>query len=54
MNGIVLAEDTLAAGAVGSHLARALSQVVAAWGAAIIPNIDAAVEALSTSAGSRF
>jgi Domain of unknown function (DUF5073) len=51
VNGIVLAEDTLAADAVGPHLARALSQAVAAWGTAIIPNIDAAVEALSTSAG---
>jgi hypothetical protein len=42
VNGIVFAEETLAADAVGPHLARALSQVVAAWGAAFIPNIDAA------------
>jgi hypothetical protein len=54
VNGIVLAEDILVADAVGPHLARALGQLVAGYGAAIIPNIDAAVEALNTSAGSGF
>jgi hypothetical protein len=54
VNGIVLAEDILVADVVGPHLARALGQVVARYGAAIIPNIDAAVEALNTSAGSGF
>src|SRR6202165_3354705 len=41
VNGIVLAEDILVADAVGPHLARALGQVVARDGAAIIPNLDA-------------
>lgn len=54
VNGIVLAEDILVADAVGPHIARALGQVVARYGAAIIPNIDAAVEALNTSSGSGF
>jgi hypothetical protein len=51
VNGIVLAEDVLLADAVGPHIARALGQVVARYGAAILPNVDAAVEALNTSAG---
>jgi hypothetical protein len=54
VNGIVLAEDILAADAVGPHIARALGQVVARYGAMVIPNIDAAVEVLGTSAGSGF
>lgn len=52
VNGIVIAEHTLAAHAVGPHLARALQQLVSRYGAAIIPNIEAAVEALGTSSGS--
>lgn len=51
VNGIVLAEDVLLADAVGPHIARALGQVAARYGAAILPNVDAAVEALNTSAG---
>jgi Domain of unknown function (DUF5073) len=51
VNGIVIAEETLAASVVGPHIARALGQVVDRYGASIIPSIDAAVEALSTSAG---
>jgi hypothetical protein len=54
VNGIVLAEDILPADAVGPHIARAVGQVVAGYGAAIIPSIDAAIEALNTSAGSGF
>ena len=54
VNGIVLAEDILAADAVGPHIARAQGQVVARYGAMVIPNIDAAVEVLGTSAGSGF
>jgi hypothetical protein len=54
VNGIVLAEDVLLADAVGPHIARALGQVVARYGAAIMPNIDAAIEALNSSAGSAF
>jgi Domain of unknown function (DUF5073) len=49
VNGIVLAEDALAAGAVGPHIARALQQVVSSYGPTIIPNIDAAVEALEAA-----
>jgi hypothetical protein len=51
VNGIVLAEEMLAAGAVGPHLARALGQVVSSYGPTIVPNIDAAVEVLETAAG---
>jgi hypothetical protein len=54
VNGIVIAEEILLADAVGPHIARALAQIVARHGAAIIPNIDAAVEALATSTGSGF
>jgi hypothetical protein len=54
VNGIVLAEDVLAAGAVGPHIARALGQVVSSYGPTIIPNIDAALDALETGAGPRF
>jgi len=54
VNGIVLAEEVLAAGAVGPHIARALGQVVSSYGPTIIPNIDAALEALETGAGPRF
>ena len=54
VNGIVIAEDILAADAVGPHIARALGQVVSRYGAAVIPNINAAVEILDTSTGHRF
>lgn len=53
VNGIVLADEVLAAGTVGSHLARALGQLVAGYGPTIVPNIDAALEVLETSAGPR-
>ena len=52
VNGIVLAEEVLAAGVVGPHIARALGQVVSSYGPTIVPNIDAALEALETGAGS--
>ncbi len=54
VNGIVLAEEILAAGVVGPHIARALGQVVSSYGPTIVPNIDAALEALETGAGSGF
>ena len=54
VNGIVLAEEMLAAGVVGPHIARALGQVVSSYGPTIVPNIDAALEALETGAGSGF
>jgi Domain of unknown function (DUF5073) len=54
VNGIVLAEDVLAAGAVGPHIARALERVVSSYGPTIMPNIDAALEALETGAGTGF
>ena len=54
VNDIVLAEDLLAAGAVGPHIARALAQLVNGYGPTIIPNIDAALEVLETGAGPRF
>ncbi|MBJ7340678.1 DUF5073 family protein [Mycolicibacterium sp.] len=49
VNGIVIAEETLAAAAVGPHVARALEQIVTRYGPATIPAIDAAVDALAAS-----
>ncbi|OBF11437.1 MULTISPECIES: DUF5073 family protein [unclassified Mycobacterium] len=46
VNGIVLAEEVLAAGAVGPHIARALGQLVNSYGPTIMPNVDAALEVL--------
>ncbi|OBJ61139.1 DUF5073 family protein [Mycobacterium sp. 1423905.2] len=54
VNGIVIAEDVLAAEAVGPHLARALGQIVARYGGTVVPNINAAVEVLGTSSGSGY
>ncbi len=54
VNGVVIAEDILAADAVGPHIARALGQIVARYGATVIPNIDAAVEMLAASTGYRY
>jgi hypothetical protein len=51
VNGIVIAEEILLAEAVGPHIARSLGQVVARYGAAITPNIEAALDALSAGAG---
>ncbi|OBH93558.1 DUF5073 family protein [Mycobacterium scrofulaceum] len=53
VNGIVLAEEVLAAGAVGPHIARALGQLVSSYGPTIMPNIDAALEVLEAGAGPR-
>lgn len=53
VNGIVLAEGVLAAGAVGPHIARALGQLVSSYGPTIMPNIDAALEVLEAGAGPR-
>ncbi len=53
VNGIVLAEEVLAAGAVGPHIARALGQLVSGYGPTIIPNVDAALEVLEAGAGPR-
>jgi Domain of unknown function (DUF5073) len=54
VNGIVLAEEVVAAGAVGPHIARALGQVANSYGPTIIPNIDAALEVLETGSGPRY
>ncbi|MGE2817764.1 DUF5073 family protein [Mycobacterium heidelbergense] len=54
VNGIVLAEDVLAAAAVGPHIARALGQVVSNYGPTIMPNIDAALEMLESGTGPTF
>ncbi|MGA9488623.1 MAG: DUF5073 family protein [Mycobacterium sp.] len=51
VSGIVIAEEVLLADAVGPHLARSLGQIVARHGSAVIPNIDAAIDALSAGAG---
>ena len=51
VNGIVIAEETLLADAVGPHITRSLQQIVARYGATVIPNINAAIDALSTSTG---
>ncbi|POX88745.1 DUF5073 domain-containing protein [Mycobacterium kansasii] len=54
VNGIVIAEDILAADAVGPHVSRALGQIVSRYGPTVIPNINAAVEILGTSTGYRY
>jgi Domain of unknown function (DUF5073) len=51
VNGIVLAEEVLAAGAVGPHIARALGQIVNNYGPTVMPNIDAALEMLESGVG---
>jgi hypothetical protein len=51
VGGIVIGEEVLLADAVGPHLARSLGQLVARHGAAVVPHIDAAVDALSAGAG---
>ncbi|MDR3657090.1 MAG: DUF5073 family protein [Mycobacterium sp.] len=51
VNAVVLAEEVLAAGAVGAHIARALGQVVSSYGPTIIPHVDAALEILETAPG---
>ncbi|GAB3010178.1 DUF5073 family protein [Mycobacterium bourgelatii] len=51
VNGIVIGEETLDAAAVGPHIGRALGQIVARYGATVIPNINAAIEVLGTSSG---
>jgi hypothetical protein len=52
VNGIVIAEEALAAAAVGPHLARALGQLVGGYGETIVPNIDAALEVLGSTGAS--
>jgi hypothetical protein len=51
VGGVVIGEEVLLADAVGPHLARSLGQLVARHGRAVIPPIDAAVDALSAGAG---
>jgi Domain of unknown function (DUF5073) len=51
VSGVVIADETLAAGSVGPHVTRALEQIVTRYGAATIPSIGAAVEALRVSCG---
>ncbi len=51
VGGVVIGEEVLLADAVGPHLARSLGQLVARHGPAVVPNIDAAVDALSAGAG---
>lgn len=51
VNGVVIAEETLAAAAVGPHIARALAQVLSHYGPTIMPNIDAALEVLEAGPG---
>ena len=51
VNGVVIAEETLAAGVVGPHVTRALEQVVTRYGETAVPSIQAAVEALRISCG---
>jgi hypothetical protein len=51
VGGIVIGEEVLLADAVGPHLARSLGQLVARHGPAVVPNIDAAIDALSAGGG---
>jgi Domain of unknown function (DUF5073) len=54
VGGIVLAEEVLAAGVVGPHIARALGQLVNSYGPTIVPNIDAALEVLEAGSEPRY
>jgi hypothetical protein len=54
VNGIGIAEEILLADAVGPHLPRSLGQVVAQYGAAIVTNVEAALDALGASAGKPY
>jgi hypothetical protein len=51
VGGVVIGEEVLLAAAIGPHLARSLGQLVARHGPAVVPNIDAAVDALGAGAG---
>jgi hypothetical protein len=51
VNGIVLAENVLPAGAVGPHIAHALGKVVGSYGPTVLPSIDAALEMLEIAGG---
>jgi hypothetical protein len=51
VNGIVLAQDVLPAATVGTHVARALGQLVARYGDVVAAHVDAAVDALAAAAG---
>jgi hypothetical protein len=51
VNGVVIAEEALAAGIVGPHVTRALEQLVTRYGETAVPGIQAAVEALRVSCG---
>lgn len=51
VGGVVIGEEVLLAEAVGPHLARSLGQLAARHGATVVPNIDAAVDALSAGTG---
>lgn len=51
VNDIVIADDVLDAAAVGPHIARALQQILGRHGPALLPHIDAAVEALRAGVG---
>jgi hypothetical protein len=51
VGGVVIGEEVLLADSVGPHLARSLGQLVARHGSAVVPNIDAAVDALSAGTG---
>ncbi len=54
VNGIVIAEDILPAAEVGPHITRSLRQIVTRYGATVIPNINAAIDILGTSAGPTY
>lgn len=48
VGGVALAEEVLAAAAVGPHITRALGQVLSHYGPTIMPNIEAALDVLET------
>jgi hypothetical protein len=51
VGGVVIGEEVLLADAVGPHVARSLGQIVARYGSGVVPNIDAAVDALIAGTG---
>jgi hypothetical protein len=51
VGGVVIAEESVNADAVGPHFVRSLEQLVARYGTTVVADIDAAIEALNARAG---
>lgn len=51
VGGIVLAELALSPDAAGPHVAAAIGQLIAAYGAQVVPSVQSVVEGLAVAAG---